>query len=90
MTANDHIRGHEIYYDDDDKCWKYVETNKRVYDNTIENCVKCNKPPIDDIDFCLYGLKDADLIEAACCGHGVEKGYILLKDGRRFEEVEHD
>ena len=33
-------------------------------------------------------MTDAALVEAACCGHGVEKGYILLKEGRRFEEVD--
>ena len=35
-------------------------------------------------DYCLKGLSDCNIIEGACCGHGVKTGYILLSDGRRF------
>lgn len=83
MVANGFIRGHKVYYDDKSGFWYYSD-GKRVYDNDCRECVKCGKPPIDDIDFCLYALHDCDFINSACCGHGVEEGYIMLKDGRRF------
>lgn len=86
MCVRGYIRGHEIYYDDELKCWCYKDNGERVYNDDGEErvCSNCNKPPIDDVDFCLYGLRDCNCIEGACCGHGVEQGYILLKDGRRF------
>ena len=90
MSAKQYLRGHEIYYDDEKKAWIYTENGERVYDNECIECVKCDKPPIDDVDFCLYALHDCDFINAACCGHGVKPGYIKLKDGRVFREEESD
>ena len=85
MTVTDYNRGHEIYYDDEKKTWVYKETGERVLDHYCIECVKCDKPPVDDVDFCLYGLHDCDFIQGACCGHNnPENAYILLKDGRRF------
>ena len=87
MTAEGFIRGHEIYYDCNNMTWRYKNNHKIVKKDDDLKCPRCGEKPVDSVDFCLSGLKDCDFIEAACCGHGVEKGYILLKDGRRFEEV---
>lgn len=86
MTAKAYTRGHEVYYDEEEKEWRYNDNHTSINNNRL--CSKCDKQPIDDVDFCLYGLHDCDFIVSACCGHGVENGYILLKDGRRFEEVD--
>ena len=83
-----YTRGHEIYYDEKNEVWRFSNNDADVSND--RPCVKCKKQSIDDVDFCLYGLHDCDFIAAACCGHGVKKGYILLKDGRRFEEVDGD
>ncbi len=90
MTVTSFNRGHEIYYNTENNEWYYTETNTKVSSNEDIECSRCNKKPINDIDCCLYSLKDAKGIESACCGHGVEKSYIMLKDGRRFEEVIYD
>ena len=90
MTARAYVRGHEVYYDEEERFWRYKETNKKVYKETVTYCVRCNKPEIHGADFCMQGLLGSDFIVGACCGHGVEKGYILLADGRRFEEVDGD
>jgi len=84
MSATGHIRGHKIYFSEEDKRWHYKDTDNIVTESDIQYCVKCRKPCIDGVDFCLYGLRDCDFINSACCGHGVEQGYIMLKDGRRF------
>ena len=85
MTAEAFIRGHEIYYDCNTMAWRYKNTHKIVKDDDLE-CPRCNEKPVDGVDFCLQGLKDCGFISDACCGHGVEKGYIKLKDGRIFRE----
>ena len=88
MSAKSYYRGHEIYYNEEDKEWRYCNNDANIIND--RPCVNCRKQAIDDIDFCLYGLHDCDFIDAACCGHGVTKGYIKLKDSRLFEEVLFD
>lgn len=90
MTVKGFNRGHEIFLNTKDNEWYYTETNTKVSDNEDIECLRCKKQSIGDVDFCLYNLKDCGFIVSACCGHGVEKGYIMLKDGRRFEEVIYD
>lgn len=87
MTVTSYNRGHEVYHNTEDNEEYYTKTNTKVSSNEDIECIRCNKKPINDIDYCLYGLKDAECIESACCGHGVHKGFIVLKDGRIFEEV---
>ena len=70
------------------KAWCYTKTDKRVYDNDFIECVKCEKPPIDDVDFCLYAFQASDFISDAYCGHDVKTGYIKLKDAGIFREME--
>ena len=50
-------------------------------------CKKCGLKPIelksdmgDNVDACLGVLKG---VKSACCGHGVEDGYIIYEDGRK-------
>ena len=72
MGAKQYPRGHECYYDYEKKQWFYYDDDTPV---TFDRCCKrCGKNPVDDKDYCLRDLENQ--IEFACCGHGVEKGYI--------------
>lgn len=89
MVATSFIRGHKISYDENKLEWVF-EDGSRVGD-TLEACVRCKQShSADDCDYCLKPLQKCDFIVSACCGHGVEKGYIVLKDGRIFKEVIND
>ena len=88
MSARQYLRGHEIYYDEKQQTWRFSNNDADITND--RPCKKCGKQSIDDIDFCLYALHDCDFIQSACCGHGVKKGYIKLKDGRIFREENGD
>ena len=83
MGLISHSRGHKIYYDGSD--WRHVDNNELIDQN--RPCKKCGLKPIklssdmgDDVDACLGILEG---VKSACCGHGVEDGYIVYEDGRR-------
>jgi hypothetical protein len=67
-------RGWPIYFDG---VWKY-EDGKPLSDRP---CARCGRPPVNGMDACLGHL---DGVVAACCGHGVEPGYVLREtDSKR-------
>ena len=69
--AKSYSRGHEVYYDG--LIWRYTDTNE-VIDDT-RPCKRCGcNPTKDGYDACLGHIDGAT---SACCGHGVEKGYIV-------------
>jgi len=71
MTKS-YSRGHEIYYDGIN--WKYSDDNS-IHDNS-RPCKKCNcYPTPEGYDACLGKIEGAS---HACCGHGVEKGYVIM------------
>ena len=71
--ATSHSRGHLIYYDWNTENWRYSDNNEIV--NNDRPCKKCGHgPTIEGYDACLGYIEDA---LHACCGHGVEKGYIV-------------
>ena len=62
-------RGHKIYYD---KMWKYCDNNLPL--DSCRPCKKCGMMPTSDgYDYCLGYI---DNVISACCGHGINKGYI--------------
>lgn len=64
-------RGWEIYYDGVN--WRYSDNNKIANDS--RPCKRCGKYPTSEgYDACLGYIPCAS---AACCGHGVTKGYII-------------
>lgn len=68
-----HSRGWEIYFDG--KQWRYIDNNTLLDKN--RPCKRCGKPPTKEgYDACLGSIKGAT---SACCGHGVEKPYIIFK-----------
>lgn len=75
MAAKSHSRGHLIEYVNGE--WIYSDNNEPV--SNERPCIKCSKPPTPEgYDPCLGYVKDA---VNACCGHGVEKGYIDYGNG---------
>lgn len=68
-----HSRGWDIYFDGVN--WRYTDNNK-IIDN-LRPCKKCGQMPTKDgHDVCLGYIKG---VISACCGHGVEKPYILYE-----------
>lgn len=73
-------RGHKIYYNGSD--WRYVDNNEPMVRN--RPCKKCGLKPLEldsemgnNVDACLGVLEG---VISACCGHGVEDGYIMYED----------
>lgn len=86
MVTTDFQRGHKIYYNEYKKEWRYVHDDSPA--KIEKRCIRCLKYPLKDgEDYCLGHMEG---VKSACCGHGVEKGFIILNDGRRFEEVIND
>lgn len=72
-TITSQLRGHPIYWDERRKAWFYADNQSPA---TVERpCAKCHKMPTPEgYDACLGHIPGAT---AACCGHGVEAGYVL-------------
>lgn len=66
---------------------RYVDTGELCWEVPIRPCPKCGEAPSEDNhDPCIRNLPG---VAFACCGHGVEQGYIKFEDGRvfRFEKL---
>ena len=69
ITSNS--RGHATYYDGLN--WRYTDNNE--IDNGKRPCKRCGcMPTKEGYDACLGKVEGAT---SACCGHGVEKPYIV-------------
>ena len=78
MSARGYIFGHAVYYDDG---WRYADTHEPA--TTDRPCPKCGEcETADGHDPCIANLPG---VTAACCGHGVHAGYVLLTDGTCIE-----
>lgn len=63
-------RGHLIVFENNQ--WLYADNKSPA--NVERPCARCGRMPTKDgYDACLGRIPGAT---AACCGHGVEKGYI--------------
>ena len=88
MTVKGYLRGWETYYNETENEWRYIETDEPLW-RVDKPCKKCGEPATDSgADYCLKGLEDCDLVFSACCGHGVEAGFLVLNDGRMFKQIE--
>lgn len=77
MTITGRRHGHLTRYDAG--TWVYADTGEPV-ENDPRPCPRCGRLPTQDgHDPCLGRIPGA---AAACCGHGVEEGYVLHQDGR--------
>lgn len=78
MAIKSYVSGHEIYYDYNDNQWKYISDNKSV-EECPKPCIRCgNKSTTEGHDNCIANL---GRVVNACCGHGVEEGYIQFDNG---------
>ncbi|HAT4161936.1 hypothetical protein ACSXAB_07085 [Clostridium perfringens] len=73
MSITSYERGHEIFFDGID--WRYSDNKKII--NGKRACKKCGMLPTKEgYDACL---KEINGVISACCGHGVEKGYVIKR-----------
>lgn len=78
MPAHSFVGGYPVWYDNRRKVWRYLDNNIDVEKLPRRPCPKCKvMPTVDGYDACLGYIPGA---VAACCGHGVEEGYIEWKD----------
>ena len=76
MTATSYNRGHKVEF-----------VNGSWTDAPLE-CKRCGeKPTADGHDACLGELEG---VKHACCGHGVEDGYIIKECGQRTGVEKND
>jgi hypothetical protein len=69
--------GHQIRYNEEKSKWFYCDTEEEC--NYERPCVKCKKyATIKGHDPCIANLEG---VTNACCGHGVEEGYVQFKNG---------
>ena len=82
--------GHPITWNDETRTWHYDDTGENTDTAPKRACVKCRKTPaLNGHDPCIANLTG---VTNACCGHGVERGYIQFDDGRvfRFGNLKQD
>lgn len=77
------VLGHAAEWDGDEKLWRFCDTGEPVRTTLAKRlCPKCQKPPtVDGHDPCIANLPG---VTAACCGHGVEIGYLYFENGIRI------
>jgi hypothetical protein len=78
MVAKAFVNGHEAYFNQEENQWRYTDNDQNANENRA--CIKCDKFPTNEgHDYCMRNLVG---IINACCGHGVEEGYLQFEDGR--------
>ena len=82
MVSTAHIRGHKVYYNKEKQEWLYSDDDTST---SVERpCKRCGHMPLENgEDWCLGHIPK---VKNACCGHGVEEGYIQLENGKSFRE----
>jgi len=76
MAARGRFRGHDAFYDEAEGVWRYADGTAVPSNPACERpCAQCGLPPtpVGD-DGCLGHIPG---VASACCGHGVERGYIV-------------
>lgn len=77
MVKNN-ILGHDIFFDPKADVWKYCDNEAPILTED-RSCIRCGcMPTKDGHDYCLRNLGS---VTNACCGHGVQEGYIQFEDG---------
>ena len=80
--------GRPVKWDADQGKYRYVDTGEFSWEVPHRPCPKCNEVPTEEgHDPCIANLPG---VKFACCGHGVEQGYITFEDNRtiRFKMEE--
>jgi len=78
------VMGHVVYLtqqvdtDGIRREWKYQDTDELLESNNPRPCVLCHKLATSDgHDPCIANLPG---VNHACCGHGVERGYVKFSN----------
>ena len=75
MTIWTYFRGHKAFWSEELQDWVYFDTEEIVNDK--RPCKKCGESPTPDgYDACIGNVEG---VEYACCGHGVEEGYVIYE-----------
>ena len=77
MSSRSYIRGWDVYYDFGERTWRYTDDDEKCYSENERPCKYCDEPAFISCDACL-GLIPG--VKSACCGHGVEQGYIIFEE----------
>lgn len=72
-----YIGGHKIVFNAETGKWQYEDTGEEI-ENNYRSCVRCGRDNINGDDACLGHLPS---VKFACCGHGVNDGYIWFENG---------
>jgi len=76
-----YLVGHPIYSDDNGNTWYYVDTDEYtgdIGDRSLRDCSKCKLSLTEDgHDPCIANIPG---VKYACCGHGLDKPYLMLND----------
>lgn len=73
MAARSRLRGHPIIWDEG---WVYEDSGQGIDDG--RPCLHCNRfPTKEGHDACLGYIPG---VTSACCGHGVGKMFVRMKD----------
>lgn len=84
MVNYHYIRGHKVCFSEKNPEKEfskeyYEDTGCEVVDRTERPCARCGKKPSSEgYDACLGKLPG---VKYACCGHGMEEGYIIFENG---------
>lgn len=67
----------------EDRRWRWAASGRYLRVGSDETpCARCyRRPTSDGHDPCIGEIPG---VVAACCGHGVAPGYVLLRNGRRI------
>jgi hypothetical protein len=81
MVARRNINGHSAYYNWDKEEWLYVDNDESA--SVKRPCITCKQyQTAEGHDHCIQNLPG---VIQACCGHGVEEGYIRFENGKEFK-----
>lgn len=78
--------GYPTYFNTDENKddWYFVHSDEKVKDVFNEtHCKCCGKLPIAGNDACVCNLITPN-IRSWCCGHNIEKPYVVLQNGIRI------
>jgi len=82
MTITAYRMGHKVWWDTTIEWWRYEDTGEPIPrpKHALDRlCALCQQPPTPDgHDPCLGTIPGA---KAACCGHGVQPGYVVWDCG---------
>lgn len=82
----EYLYGHEVKFNEETELHHYVDTGEIATVPSKRPCPQCHKLPTPEgHDACLGTIEG---VYAACCGHGVETGYIAWEAARSEVAVE--